>query len=141
MKSTSILDVRRPAVGIALYVVVVAMSMILVGCCRQLAGIEHNQLKLQAMVAPNAHQIGCIAPHIGQNQQEVRSANTAVGNNAHLVAADMAAVADAQMKMQQTLQTNNQNLTNTLPIVEQHQRNLRVEIQDVRSSTQAAAGP
>ncbi len=140
MKSKSILDAKGPAVRGALGAVIVAMSLILAGCGKQLAGIEQNQLKLQAMVAHNAHQIGCIAPHIGQNQQELCSENTAIENNARLVAADMAAVADAQMKMQQTLQTNGQNLTNTPAMVEQHQRNLRVEIRDVQSSTQAVPG-
>lgn len=140
MKGKSALDAKGPAVRGALGTVIVAMSLILAGCGKQLASIEQNQLKLQAMVAPNAHQIGCIIPHIGQNQQELQSENIAVGNNARLVAADMAALADAQMKMQQALQTNDQNLTNTLPIVEQHQRNLHVEIRDVRSSTRAVAG-
>ena len=140
MKGKSILDAKGPAVRRALGAVIVAMSLILAGCGKQLARTEQNQLKLQAMVAPNARQIGCIAPRIGQNQQELHSENIAIGNNARLVAADMAAVADAQMKMQQTLQTNDQNWTNTLPIVEQHQRNLHVEIRDVQSSTQAVAG-
>jgi hypothetical protein len=140
MKSESTLDAKGAAVRGALGAAIAAMSLILAGCGKQLARIEQNQLKLQAMVEANARQIGCIAPRIGQNQQELHSGISAIGNNARLVAADMAAVADAQMKMQQTLQTNDQNLTNTLPIVEQHQRNLRVEIRDVQSSTQAVAG-
>jgi len=140
MKRTSILDVKRPAVEAALYAVIAAMSMILVGCGKQSAGIEQSQLKLQAMGGPSARQIACIGPRIEQDQQKPHGENAASGNNARLVAADMAAVADAQMKMQQTLQPHDQNLTNTLPIVDQHQRILRVEVRDVRSSTQAAGG-
>jgi hypothetical protein len=140
MKGKSTLDIKGPAARVALGTVMISVSLILAGCGKQLARIEPNQLRLQAVVAPNAHQIGCIAPRIGQNQQPLHSENIAIGNNARLVAADMAAVADAQMKMQQTLQTNVQNLTNTLPILDQHQRNLHVEIRDVQSSTQAAAG-
>jgi hypothetical protein len=105
MKSKSTLDVKGLAARGTGGTVIVAMSLVLAGCCRQLARIEQNQCKSQAMVVPNARQIGCIAPRIGQNQQELCSENTAIENNARLVAADMAAVADAQMKMQQTLQT------------------------------------
>jgi hypothetical protein len=140
MKTASILDVKRPAVEVALYAVIVAMSMILVGCGKQSAGIEQSRLKLQAMGGPIAHQIARIGPRIEQDQQKLHGENAASGNNARLVAADMAAVADAQMKMQQTLQPHDRNLTNTLPIVDQHQRNLHVEVRDVRSSTQAAGG-
>jgi len=117
------------------------MSLVLVGCGKQSAQIEQNKFKLQAMIEQNTHQIGCITPHIEQNQQELRSANIAIENNARLVAADMAVVADAQMKMQQMRQTNDQNLTATLPIAGQHQRNLHIEIRNVQSSTQTVARP
>jgi len=140
MKAKSILDAKGPAVKIAFYGLIVTMSIILPGCCKQSAAFEQSQLKLQAMDAPKAHQLSCMAPQIVQNQRELHGENAAIGNNARLVAADMAVVSDAQMKMQQTLQTNGQNLTNTLPIVEQHQRNLCVEIRDVQSSTHAVGG-
>jgi predicted nucleic acid-binding Zn-ribbon protein len=118
----------------------VAIGLVLAGCGNQQARIEQNQRRLPAMIAVSRQQITCIAPGIKQNQQELQTEISTVDKNAQLVAADIAAVSDAQMKMQEALVKNNQNLPNTLPIVDQHQHNLRIEIRDVQSSMQAAAG-
>lgn len=113
--------------------VMVSIGLVLSGCSKQ-------QAKLPAMIAPNTHQITCIAPRIKQNQQKLQTEISTIGSNAQLVVADIAAVADAQMKMQETIQKSGQNLLSRLGILGQHQQNLHIEIRAVQRNTQAVPG-
>lgn len=140
MEKKSALSVKERMVRAASGILVAVMSLTLAGCGEQLARMEKNQLTLQAMMEGNAEQLASLAVRVEQNNQDLQGNIKHVQNNTQLVAADIAAVADAQMKLQGLVQRNDQNLAERAAMMEQNQQNLQIEVRDMRSETQSMAG-
>ncbi len=137
MEKKRALDSKGLVVRAALAIAVTAISLTLAGCGEQMARIEENQLRLQAMLEANAEQMAGIASRLEDNQGQLQAEVHHVQNDARLVAADIAAVADAQMKLEEMIRKNNQTLSSQLGIVQQNQHNVHVSIREVQSTTQA----
>lgn len=134
------IDVKRPTAAAALGIVMMSMSLILAGCCKGSASIEQKQARLQTMVEAHAQRIARTASRIEQSRQEPSAEINHVQNSARLIAADMAAVADAQMKMQEILLQNNQYFACRPAVIEPTRQHLHVEVCVVQSNTQAVPG-
>lgn len=137
MEKKRALSSKGRAVRAALVVAVTALSLTLAGCGEQMARIEENQLRLQAMLEANAEQMADLASRLEDNQGQLQAEINHVQNDARLVAADIAAVADAQMKLEEMIRKNNQTISGQLDLVQQNQHNVRVSIRDVQGVTQA----
>ena len=118
-----------------LAVLAAAVSLSLAGCGKQMARIEENQLKLQALVELNAQQIGDVARRIEENQQALQDAIGNVRDSAQKLASDLASVAGEHAKLQKMVRDNNLQMTDKIAMMEQRQQNLQAGIEDVRSGT------
>ena len=118
-----------------LAVLAAAVSLSLAGCGKQMARIEENQLKLQALVELNAQQIGDVAQRIEENQQALQDAIGNVRDSAQKLASDLASVAGEHAKLQKMVRDNNLQMTDKIAMMEQRQQNLQAGIEDVRSGT------
>jgi chromosome segregation ATPase len=112
-----------------------AVSLSLAGCGKQMARIEENQLKVQALVELNAQQIGDVARRIEENQQALQDAIGNVRDSAQKLASDLASVAGEHAKLQKMVRDNNLQMTDKIAMMEQRQQNLQAGIEDVRSGT------
>jgi len=118
-----------------LAVLAAAVSLSLAGCGKQMARIEENQLKVQALVELNAQQIGDVARRIEENQQALQNAIGNVRDSAQKLASDLASVAREHTKLQKLVQDNNLQIADKMAAVEQKQQNLQAGIEDVRNGT------
>jgi len=118
-----------------LAVLAAAVGLSLAGCGKQMARIEENQLKVQALVELNAQQIGAIAQRIEENQHALQDAIGTVRNSAQKLASDLASVAGEHTKLQKMVRDNNLQMTDKIAMMEQGQQNLQAAIEDVRSGT------
>jgi len=118
-----------------LAVLAAAVSLSLAGCGKQMARIEENQLKVQALVELNAQQIGDVARRIEENQQALQNAIGNVRDSAQKLASDLASVAREHTKLQKLVQDNNLQMTDKIAMMEQKQQNLQAGIEDVRNGT------
>jgi len=118
-----------------LAVLTAAVSLSLAGCGKQMARIEENQLKVQALVELNAQQIGDVARRIEENQQALQNAIGNVRDSAQKLASDLASVAREHTNLQKLVQDNNLQIADKMAAVEQKQQNLQAGIEDVRNGT------
>jgi chromosome segregation ATPase len=118
-----------------LAVLAAAVGLSLAGCGKQMARIEENQLKVQALVELNAQQIGDVARRIEENQQALQNAIGNVRDSAQKLASNLASVAREHTKLQKLVQDNNLQIADKMAAVEQKQQNLQAGIEDVRNGT------
>jgi hypothetical protein len=114
------------------------------GCgSKQMARIDENQFKLETMVEANARQIAEIATRLNQNQQELYVVIENVQNDVAKVAVDVAAVADAQMKLHAAVQSGSRQVTGEMASLEQSQNDMTTSlgqaIAGVQSETRQVA--
>ena len=121
-------SVRGPVTRAVLAVVIVAVGLSIAGCGRQMAKIDEGQLKLQTMVEANALQIADIAGRLEQNQQELHAAIEDVQNDVAKVAVDVAAVADAQMRLHEAVQESSEQVAGKMASLEQNQRHMSASL-------------
>jgi len=126
---------RALVVRAVLAVLAAAVSLSLAGCGKQMARIEENQLKVQALVELNTQQIGAIAQRIEENQHTLQDAIGNVRDSAQKLASDLASVAGEHTKLQKMVRDNNLQMTDKIAMMEQGQQNLQAGIEDVRSGT------
>lgn len=143
MKQKKSSSVRGPVTRGVLTVAIVAVGLGIAGCGNQMAKIDEGQLRLQTMVEANAQQIADIAARLEQNQQELHAVIGNVQNDVAKVAFDVAAVAEAQMKLHDTMQNSNQQVTGKMASLEQNQRDMSASlgraIAGVQSETRKVA--
>ena len=136
-------SVRGPVTRAMLTVVIVTVGLSLAGCSKQMARIDESQLKLQTMVEANAQQIAGIATRLDENQQELHAVIENVLDDVVKVAADVAAVADAQMKLHEAVHSSGQQVTGEMASLEQSQRDMSASlgraIAGVQSETRQVA--
>lgn len=117
----------------------IAVTLGLPGCGKQLARIEQNQLQLQAMVESNCQQIAAVEASIQRNQGQLLTAIEGIQNGTSKLSNGIAAVADTQTRFQQVMQNNNHILAGKLEVMGKNQQNLQTKIQDVQSDTRKLA--
>ena len=143
MEQKKVLSVRGPVTRALLTVVIVTVGLSLAGCGRQMARIDESQFKLQTMVEANAQQIAGIATRLDENQQELHAVIENVLDDVLKVAVDVAAVADAQMKLHEAVNSSGQQVTGEMASLEQNQRDMSASlgraIAGVQSETRQVA--
>ena len=132
-------DVKGTILRIVMVLVITAIGFGLAGCGEEMAKIEEQQLKLQAMVKTNSRQIAALGERIDQNQQQMSAGLEEVQNDIRNVAANTAAVSEVQVKLQEAMRNSNRQTTNKIALLEQNQIELRTGIEEVRDNTQNVA--
>jgi len=111
-----------------LTVVIVAIGLGVAGCGEQMARIDENQAKLQMMVKANALQVNEIADRLEKNQQELYAAIESVQNNMAKVAADVGTVAEAQMRLHETVSSGSTEVSDRITQIGQEQKAVSVSL-------------
>ncbi|MFH1716020.1 MAG: hypothetical protein ABIF19_01605 [Planctomycetota bacterium] len=122
-----------------LAVVIVVIGLSLAGCGDKMAKMEDRQLRLEAMVEANNHQITAMATSIERSQQELQAGIEAVRDNIRQVAADFVTIAEEQTRLHKALQNSNQQAGTRMAAIERDQRGLQAGIEQTRSERQQAA--
>jgi len=142
--------VEGAAARIVSAAVLIAVLLGLTGCGDQMAKINEQQATLQMMVKANSLQIEEMTARLEKNQKELNTLVESVQNNVSAVAADVsrvgrdvAAVADAQVNLQKTVQTNSKQVAERINTLGQSQQELSAglgqAISDVQSETRKVA--
>jgi len=143
MKQKRDSSLRGPVRRAVLTVAIVGISLGFAGCSKQMARIDENQVQLQMMVKANSLQITELARSLERNQQELHAVVAGVQNGVAKVAADVAAVADAQMKLDETIRNSSVELSGRIAAIGQDQQDLSAglghAIEGVRGETKKVA--
>jgi len=132
-------DVKGTILRTVMVMAITAIGFGLAGCGEEMAKIEEEQLKVQAMAEANAQQIAAIETQIKQNQQELHAGIEQVQNDIRKIAVDTATVSKEHLKLQQSVQNSDQQTTNKIALLEQSRNELQAGIEEVRDNTQSAA--
>jgi len=122
-----------------LAVVIVVIGLSLAGCGDKMAKMEDRQLRLEAMVEANNHQITAMATSIEHSQQELQAGIEAVRDNIRQVAADFVTIAEEQTRLHKALQSSNQQAGTRMAAIERDQKGMQAGIEQARNERQQAA--
>lgn len=164
MGSRKRFNVKKHFIRAALAALTMATGLALTGCGGQIARVEGHQLKLQRLSESNAKQVATTLARLEENQKRLQrlsetnarqivSALARLEENQkklHVViagvqggtysgATDMAAAQDEQMKLQEVLRQNSQQLSNNMATVGQTPRRLQGQIALAQSNIQKVA--
>ena len=90
-------EVKEPVIRGTLAVVIIAIGLTLAGCGEEMARMQDEQLRLQAIIDNNTLQIAALGKRIEQNRNEQQAGIEEVQNDIRQVAANTAAVSEEQM--------------------------------------------
>ena len=116
-----------------------AVCVLVGGCGNNMARIEENQLKLQALVEINAHQIGKAAQRAEQNQQDLQTAMKLINNSTEELAAQIASFGSEHTKLQSITQASTAQTNDKIAGIEEKQQAFRSNIDDLQAGTVAVA--
>jgi predicted nucleic acid-binding Zn-ribbon protein len=133
MKDKSRFDVAGTLLRVCLALAVAAMALTPVGCGRQEARLEENQIRMQAMIEAGNQQMATIAEQIAANQLKMQNGIRGVQGSTQQISAEVTAVRTDQAGLQQTLQEHRTDLTNAVVTAEQNQNDLRAAITDLNA--------
>jgi chromosome segregation ATPase len=126
-----ILLILLPALAILLFAAA--------GCGEQMARMEDNQVKLQAMVAANARQLATISSQIHANNGDVQDGIRKLDENDQSLTADVATVQDKQAQLHKTVTSGDEALSRRMASLEENQALLRDGVAEVAGITQRTA--
>lgn len=132
-------EVKGPVIRGTLAVVIIAIGLTLAGCGEEMARMQDEQLRLQAMIDNNTLQIAALGKRIEQNRNEQQAGIEEVQNDIRQVAANTAAVSEEQMRLQETVNKNDRQMTSKIALIEQSQDELRAGIAEAQNDTKNVA--
>ena len=116
-----------------------AVCVVAGGCGNKMARIEENQLRLQALVEMNAHQIGKAAQRADQNQQDLQTAMNLIRNSTEELAAQIVSFGSEHTKLQAKMQANNAQMNGKIAGIEQVQKGFQSNIDALQNGAVAVA--
>ncbi len=142
MKETKGLGARKAVARAVLATVIIVIGFGLAGCGEQMAGIEDQQLRLQAMVEANTAQIAAMTARIEENQDALQAGLEDLRSTIRQVVAQTAAVGGEQLKLHEAVQNSSRQMTSKITVIEQslgmlteNQHELQAGIQNLQSET------
>ena len=97
--------------------------------------LGNEQITLQEMVQSNSRQLTDNAAAIEQNQQQLQARIGDVQNGTKKVDADIIALGNEQITLQEMVQSNSRQLADNAAAIEQNQQQLQARIGDVQNGT------
>ena len=133
------LENRRVATVIVLFCAVALPLFAVAGCGKQLARIEENQTRLEAMVAANARDLATISDQLHTGQGKINESIQTLDGDTQQVAAGVVVVQNEQRQLQDTVAAGNEGLHRRIGSVEDNQRSLHGSVAQVSDVTQRTA--
>lgn len=146
MKQLKELRVEKPVMRAILATVLIVIGFSLAGCGEQMAKIEDQQLRLQAMVEANTEQIAVITARIEQNQEALQAGLEDLRSTVRQVEAQTTSLdqstkrlAAEQLKMQDAAKNSSRQITAEITALEQNQSELKAGIENVQNDARMRA--
>ena len=133
------LDTGRLVVIVIFFCALAIPLFAVAGCDKQLARMEENQIKLQAMVAANARELATISSQLDAGQGKINESIQTLGGDTQQVAANVTSVRDEQRQFRDAVATGNEGLNRRIGCVEDNQRSLQGSVAQVSDVTQRTA--
>jgi chromosome segregation ATPase len=136
MKREKRLDARGFVIIALLCGALLALSLAAAGCNDQMAQMQENQTRLQAMVAANARQLATISSQVHAGQGELDEHIATLENNQQRTQAEVVAVRSEQDLLRQAVADSNRQLAAKLAKLEENQTLLRDGVAQVANMVQ-----
>jgi DNA repair exonuclease SbcCD ATPase subunit len=117
-------------------VTVFCLLFFVAGCSKQFARIEEKQLQLQTSLTENSEQLAAITLLLEQNTivQDGQFKNMQARNEK--LDSDIADVSKKQIQLQQTSETNHQQLAERITVIANNQQQMQAGLEEVNNSNQ-----
>jgi uncharacterized phage infection (PIP) family protein YhgE len=132
-------ETKRLVTVIILFCVLAIPLFAVAGCGEQLARMEENQVKLQAMVAANARELATISSQLHTGQGKINESIQTLDGDTQQVAAGVVSVQNTQRRLQDEVAAGNEGLNRRIGYVEDNQRSLQGRVTQVSDVTQRTA--
>ena len=103
-------DAGRPVIITILCITLVAIALATGGCGKQVARMEANQVRLQAMVLANARQLATVSSQVYAGQNQTNRTLAQIDQKANNITAEVLAVQSTQAQLRQTVVSGNQQI-------------------------------
>ncbi len=133
------LDTRRLVVIVIFFCALAIPLFAVAGCGKQLARMEENQIRLQAMVAANARDLATISSQLDAGQGKINESIQALDGDTQQVATSVVAVRNEQRQFRDAVATENEGLNRRIGHIEDNQRSLQGSVAQVSDVTQRTA--
>jgi len=132
-------ETRRLVTVIIFFCAMAIPLFAVAGCGEQMARLEENQTKLQAMVAANARELATISSQLHTGQGKINESIQTLDGDTRQVAAGVASVQNGQRQLHDTVAAGNEGLNRRIGYVEDNQRSLQGSVTQVSDVTQRTA--
>jgi chromosome segregation ATPase len=133
------LDTRRLVVIVIFFCALAIPLFAVAGCDQQLARMEENQIKLQAMVAANARELATISSQLDAGQGKINASIQTLDADTQQVADSVTSVRSEQRQFREAVAAGNEGLNRRIGYVEDNQRSLQGSVAQVSDVTQRTA--
>ena len=132
-------ETRRLVTVVLLFCALAIPLFAVAGCGKQLARMEENQVKLQAMIAANARELTTISSQLHTGQGKINESIQDLDGDTQQVAANVVTVQKDQQQLQNTVAAGNEGLNRRIGSVQDNQRTLQGSVAQVSDVTQRTA--
>jgi len=134
-------DAGRPVIITILLIVLLALAT--GGCGKQMARMEANQVKLQAMVMANARQLATVSSQVHVGQNELNHSLARLDEKADGINSEVRTVQKTQNQMHETMVSANLQINRKLAQLENNQAFLKdgvAQVANIAQNTNSAVG-
>lgn len=132
-------ETRRRATVVILFCVLLIPLFAVAGCGKQLARMEENQVRLQALIAANARELATISAQLHTGQGKINESIQTLDGDTQQVAAGVTTVQNQQQQLHNTVAAGHEGLNRRIGSVEDNQRTLQGSVSQVSDVTQRTA--
>jgi len=136
-------DTRRPALLAILFVALLATALTTSGCGKQMARMETNQVRLQAMIMANARQLATVSSQVHAGHTEVNQTLAQIDQKADGINAEVLTVQNKQTQLRETIVAGNKQINRKTAQLEANQAHLKdgvAQVGNIAQSTNVAVG-
>jgi len=143
MSRSKQLDARRPVIIAVLFATLLAVALTTSGCGKQMARMESNQVKLQAMIMANARQLATVSSQVHTGQNEVNRTLAQIDHKADGINSEVLTVQNSQAQLRETIVAGNEQINRKIAKLETNQAHLKdgvAQVGNIAQSTNVAVG-
>jgi chromosome segregation ATPase len=134
------LDTRRLVVIVIFFCALAIPLFAVAGCDKQLARMEENQIKLQAMVAANARDLATISSQLDTGQGKINESIRTLDGDTQQVAGNVASVRDEQRQFRDAVAAGHEGLNRRIEHVEDNQQRTITSVGELQQAGKELAG-
>jgi chromosome segregation ATPase len=136
-------DAGRPVIMAILLTTLLAVTLATGGCGKQMARMEDNQVKLQAMVMANARQLATVSSQVHTGQSELNRTLAKIDEKADGINSEVLTVQNTQTQLRETMVNGNRQINRKIAQLESNQAFLKdgvAQVANIAQNTNVAVG-